>query len=918
MPKNRNAEMGDLLEAIERASNQELRELRGVRRDINALSGVSMTISRSNGAQNGGDKQSAKMLRQLVNETRKRVKSDAAVEKRLQMRSFSRNSAALRGGNAQAAAKAAERIVKAQTNTRQRDAHGRFVSPQKIGGNTIIVNARAPERPRGGSLYSQTPKSAQAAAKAAAADQREATEEQTKKLGESQDKTNSLLQELLKAFRKKERPAAGGTDDAGGLGGLLPGGRRGSRRGRGGRRARGRGRGKFGKVLSALGAGAAGAWIADTFFGSEDDTPEQRALKDAGGAAVGMAATSKTAQKLGGKAVSALAGKAGAKIVGKVGLRAIPVIGTALSAGIDAVQGWNDTEAQQGAFGLQAGQQVSTRQKAEYSLANVADMGGLVSGTSQLMSMGAGALGFEKTAQALNFNTADMARGIDDVGNSVVTGVQDAWTSVQGWFSDDAKTKEEKDDDRNQKLLDAIEKLAPGSIGVQNALNTGYTLLNDMAAVNGQPAPGSNINVAGTAQDAKGDNMAGKGQYEPIIQAAASKYGVAPEMIRAIIQTESGWNPTAASGTGPVGMMQLSEGAAKDLGYSLQDRLDPAKNIDMGTKYFRQQLDRYGGDTKAALLAYNQGAGNADKILAGKKAINTEGSKYINNANFAPFVGKNVATGAPTVSLANPVASVSTSMVSTITDALKDVDLKGLSSGFNTEMTKANGEIMKVLGAAGIKFGYQGLGKDTLPPGLGGKPAGITGYHDYGPLTPAQPNAAPVTATPVQNVSFMDNVGGILRGSAADTFDYATRGLSGSTMLDSVMGGMNPWLQGVLSPLTGAAGKQIDSWLGTGRNAVMDLINGTPTKAPQVTDLAMNGVTPTVSRDASTTKANDDVLSQLKAMVDKFDELIGVTKDNVTGNNPDVPQASAQPGPNNNIPLQGMGQAFEEMIRGLF
>lgn len=138
--------------------------------------------------------------------------------------------------------------------------------------------------------------------------------------------------------------------------------------------------------------------------------------------------------------------------------------------------------------------------------------------------------------------------------------------------------------------------------------------------------------------------------YGALIQKAAKKYGVDPQLVQSVIQVESSGNPSAASGTGPVGLMQISEALAKDYGYSLNDRLDPAKNIDMGTRYLAQNLKAFGGDTSKALLGYNQGTGGARQMLSGKLPMAPEGAKYITRPEFQQFINNRA--------IANPIAAL--------------------------------------------------------------------------------------------------------------------------------------------------------------------------------------------------------------------------------------------------------------------
>ncbi len=97
-----------------------------------------------------------------------------------------------------------------------------------------------------------------------------------------------------------------------------------------------------------------------------------------------------------------------------------------------------------------------------------------------------------------------------------------------------------------------------------------------------------------------------KPPFEEIILEAAQRYGVDPALIRAMIMAESGYNPKAVSKKGAQGLMQLMPSTAKELGIS--EPLDPVHNIHGGVKYFRRLLDRFDGDVKLALAAYNAGS----------------------------------------------------------------------------------------------------------------------------------------------------------------------------------------------------------------------------------------------------------------------------------------------------------------------
>jgi hypothetical protein len=99
--------------------------------------------------------------------------------------------------------------------------------------------------------------------------------------------------------------------------------------------------------------------------------------------------------------------------------------------------------------------------------------------------------------------------------------------------------------------------------------------------------------------------------YSQFIHKAASKYDLEPELIRAVIKTESNGNHRAISRKGAIGLMQLMPSTASDMNVS--NPFNPEENIEGGTRYLKYLLERFKGNMTLALAAYNSGPGTVEK-----------------------------------------------------------------------------------------------------------------------------------------------------------------------------------------------------------------------------------------------------------------------------------------------------------------
>ena len=92
---------------------------------------------------------------------------------------------------------------------------------------------------------------------------------------------------------------------------------------------------------------------------------------------------------------------------------------------------------------------------------------------------------------------------------------------------------------------------------------------------------------------------------DELIEEAAAAHGISADLVRAVIEVESGFDPWSVSPAGAQGLMQLMPATARLMG--VNDRLDPRQNVFGGTKYLSQILDRFDGNVALALAAYNAG-----------------------------------------------------------------------------------------------------------------------------------------------------------------------------------------------------------------------------------------------------------------------------------------------------------------------
>jgi len=129
-------------------------------------------------------------------------------------------------------------------------------------------------------------------------------------------------------------------------------------------------------------------------------------------------------------------------------------------------------------------------------------------------------------------------------------------------------------------------------------------------------------------------------QIDALVQQNASNWQVDPALLKAVIANESGFNANATSKVGAQGLMQLMPATAQSLG--VQNAYDPAQNVAGGARYLKGLLDRFGGDARKAVAAYNAGPGAVEKY--GDVPPYAETQNYVQNvlASFQKYKAQSI------------------------------------------------------------------------------------------------------------------------------------------------------------------------------------------------------------------------------------------------------------------------------------
>jgi soluble lytic murein transglycosylase-like protein len=181
-----------------------------------------------------------------------------------------------------------------------------------------------------------------------------------------------------------------------------------------------------------------------------------------------------------------------------------------------------------------------------------------------------------------------------------------------------------------QKALDKqVEGVAPIELRPEDPEADGVLTISQIA---------KNLEMAGpiTSQGTflnKGLSAQQKLQVQALISKVAVEQGIDERLLKAVVQAESDFNPDEVSHTGAMGLMQLMPDTARELG--VVDPFNPYQNLTGGSKYLKQMLTRFNGDTSLALAAYNAGPGAVKRAGGIPNIAETKNyvSKILGNLN---------------------------------------------------------------------------------------------------------------------------------------------------------------------------------------------------------------------------------------------------------------------------------------------
>ena len=163
-------------------------------------------------------------------------------------------------------------------------------------------------------------------------------------------------------------------------------------------------------------------------------------------------------------------------------------------------------------------------------------------------------------------------------------------------------------------LIGTVVSAAPASAQIYTWRDAnGHLVLSNVRTETGAPAATRTYAVpqAETVRATRYVTADRAWQYETLITEHSRLNGVRSDLVRAVMQVESAFNPNAISPKGAMGLMQLMPATMRQ--YGVRNAFNPSENVRAGVAYLRDLLNRYSNNEELALAAYNAGPGAVDK-----------------------------------------------------------------------------------------------------------------------------------------------------------------------------------------------------------------------------------------------------------------------------------------------------------------
>lgn len=154
-----------------------------------------------------------------------------------------------------------------------------------------------------------------------------------------------------------------------------------------------------------------------------------------------------------------------------------------------------------------------------------------------------------------------------------------------------------------------------------------------------------------------------------VVNQASGRYRLDPDLVNSVIKAESDFNPHAVSPKGAQGLMQLMPGTASQLG--VPNTFDPQANVEGGTKYLRELLERYNFDLAKALAAYNAGPQRVEQFGGIPPYYETRAyvARVVKDFNKKKLAQQKAAKKTPTRTSANPTKTAKAGASRPVTQA---------------------------------------------------------------------------------------------------------------------------------------------------------------------------------------------------------------------------------------------------------